>query len=366
MSWSALPAAGPSSSDPVTLDEAADRATDAASWVEENWSTWLSIGLRIVLILVIALVLRHVIRRALTKLIDRMNRSVQSVEGTTLGGLLVNAERRRQRSEAIGSVLRSVTSFLILGTAALMMLGALNINLAPLLASAGVAGVALGFGARNLVTDFLSGVFMILEDQYGVGDTIDAGVASGEVIEVGLRVTKLRGDNGEIWYVRNGEVKRIGNLSQGWATAGVDVMVRPSEDLDRVRAVLGRVIEKMAQDEVWGERLWGPVEILGLDSVLLDSMTVRLSAKTMPGKSLAVERELRWRIKRAFDEAGIQIVGGLPPVMEQAPAPDPTAAMSAPSALASPSSPQSQAAAPLNPVPANLPGPSPSPSNLSK
>lgn len=364
MSWSALPAAGPSSSDPVTLDEAAARATDAASWVEENWSTWLSIGLRIVLILVIALVLRHVIRRALTKLIDRMNRSVQSVEGTALGGLLVNAERRRQRSEAIGSVLRSVTSFLILGTAALMMLGALNINLAPLLASAGVAGVALGFGARNLVTDFLSGVFMILEDQYGVGDNIDAGVASGEVIEVGLRVTKLRGDNGEIWYVRNGEVKRIGNLSQGWATAGVDVMVRPSEDLDRVRAVLGRVTEKMAKDEVWGERLWGPVEILGLDSVLLDSMTVRLSAKTMPGQSLAVERELRWRIKRAFDEAGIRIVGGLPPVVEQAPAPDPAAGVSAPSALASPTSPQSQAASPLGPPPS--PSPGLSPSNLSK
>ncbi|MGW6741202.1 mechanosensitive ion channel family protein [Streptomyces sp. NPDC055025] len=349
MSWSALPAAGPSSSDPVTLDEAAARATDAAGWVEQNWATWLGIGLRIVLILIIALVLRHVIRRALTKLIERMNRSVQSVEGTALGGLLVNAERRRQRSEAIGSVLRSVTSFLILGTAALMMLGALNINLAPLLASAGVAGVALGFGARNLVTDFLSGVFMILEDQYGVGDTIDAGVASGEVIEVGLRVTKLRGDNGEIWYVRNGEVKRIGNLSQGWATAGVDVMVRPSEDLERVRTVIAGVTERMAKDDPWNERLWGPVEILGLDSVLLDSMTVRLSAKTMPGKSLGVERELRWRIKRAFDEAGIRIVGGLPLAVEEAPAPDPTAGVSAPSALASPTSPQSLAASPLNP-----------------
>lgn len=343
-------AAGPSS-DPVTLDEAASRATDAASWVEENWATWLSIGLRIVLILVIALVLRHVIRRALTKLIERMNRSVQTVEGTALGGLLVNAERRRQRSEAIGSVLRSVTSFLILGTAALMMLGALNINLAPLLASAGVAGVALGFGARNLVTDFLSGVFMILEDQYGVGDTIDAGVASGEVIEVGLRVTKLRGDNGEIWYVRNGEVKRIGNLSQGWATAGVDVVVRPTEDLETVRTVITRVAGKMAKDDPWNERLWGPVEVLGLDAVLLDSMTVRLSAKTMPGQALAVERELRWRIKRAFDEAGIRIVGGLLPATETAPAADPAAGVSAPSALASPTSPQSLATAPITPPP---------------
>ncbi|MEE1802564.1 mechanosensitive ion channel family protein [Streptomyces sp. NPDC101062] len=352
MSWSAPLAAG-SSSDPVTLDEAADRATDAASWVEENWATWLSIGLRMTLILVIALVLRHVIRRALTKLIDRMNRSVQTVEGTALGGLLVNAERRRQRSEAIGSVLRSVTSFLILGTAALMMLGALSINLAPLLASAGVAGVALGFGARNLVTDFLSGVFMILEDQYGVGDTIDAGVASGEVIEVGLRVTKLRGDNGEIWYVRNGEVKRIGNLSQGWATAAVDVMVRPSEDLERVRTVIHQVAEKLAKDDPWNERLWGPVEVLGLDSVLLDSVTVRVSAKTMPGQAIGVERELRWRIKLAFDEAGIRIVGGVPAALEQESAPDPAAGVAAPSALASPTSPQSLAASPLVP-PANL------------
>lgn len=222
----------------------------------------------------------------------------------------MNAERRRQRSEAIGSVLRSVASFVILGTAALMILGTFEIDLAPLLASAGVAGVALGFGARNLVTDFLSGVFMILEDQYGVGDSVDAGVASGEVIEVGLRVTKLRGDNGEIWYVRNGEVKRIGNLSQGWATAGVDVTVRSDENLEKVQEVLAEVGDSLSKDEPWNERLWGPVEVLGLDAVYLDSMVVRVSAKTMPGKALGVERELRWRIKRAFDAAGIRIVGG--------------------------------------------------------
>src|SRR6185295_10414314 len=178
--------------------------------------------------------------------VDRMNRTAHQAGSTALGGLLVNAERRRQRSAAIGSVLRSVASFLILGTAALMVLGTFEIDLAPLLASAGVAGVAIGFGARNLVTDFLSGVFMILEDQYGVGDQIDAGVATGEVIEVGLRVTKLRGDNGEIWYVRNGEVKRIGNLSQGWATAALDVQVRAEEDLDHVRSVITQVGVDMA------------------------------------------------------------------------------------------------------------------------
>jgi len=338
-----------------TLDDAHRSATNAAGWVEENWSTWLSVGLRIALILVIAFVLRSVVRRGITKLIERMNRTAQAVNGTALGGLLVNVERRRQRSAAIGSVLRSVASFAIMGTAGLMILSALQINLAPLLASAGVAGVAIGFGARNLVTDFLSGVFMILEDQYGVGDSVDAGVASGEVIEVGLRVTKLRGDNGEIWYVRNGEVKRIGNLSQGWATAGVDVQIRADEDLDRVREVINQVGVDMGKDEPWNERLWEPIEVLGLAAVYLDSMVVQVSARTMPGKALGVERELRWRIKKALDEAGIQLVGHPPEANLATEAADGSSGVNAPSALANPDSPQSVAASPLSPPPAASP-----------
>lgn len=351
MPWPAalLPLASATPDAPTTLKETHESVTEAASFIEENWATWLSVGLRILLIIVIAAALRSVVRKALTKLINRMNTSAEAVEGTALGGLLVNAERRRQRSEAIGSVLRSVASFLILGTAALMVLAALKIDLAPLLASAGVAGVAIGFGARNLVTDFLSGVFMIMEDQYGVGDKIDAGVASGEVIEVGLRVTKLRGDNGEIWYVRNGEIKRIGNLSQGWATAGVDVQVKPSESLPRIRAVVQEVADTLAKETPWDERLWGPVEVLGLEEVLLASMTVKVSAKTMPGQQFVVERELRWRIKEAFDAAGILIIGGLPAGDEDEDAADPSAAVAAPSALANPISPQSLATAPIPP-----------------
>jgi small conductance mechanosensitive channel len=172
-------------------------------------------------------------------------------------------------------------------------------------------------------------------------------------------VTKLRGDNGEIWYVRNGEVKRIGNLSQGWATAGVDVTVRANEDLDKVKRTLDEVAEAMTKEEPWNERLWGPIEVLGLDSVLLDSMVVRLSAKTMPGKSLSVERELRWRVKRAFDAANIRIVGGPTAPPEEEPI-DPTAAVAAPSVLGNPASPQSEATAPI-PAPASAPAPSSSP-----
>jgi small conductance mechanosensitive channel len=346
------PAPAGSSSSVPTFQDAQQSATHAAGWVEENWSTWLAMGLRILLIVVIAVVLRVVVLRAITKLIDRMNRTVQAVDNSALGGLLVHNERRRQRSQAIGSVLRSVASFLILGTAALMILATFKINLAPLLASAGVAGVAIGFGARNLVTDFLSGVFMILEDQYGVGDQIDAGVASGEVIEVGLRVTKLRGDNGEIWYVRNGEVKRIGNLSQGWATANVDVAVAAGENLDHVKSVLDDVAERMSKQEPWNEILWGPVEVLGLDSIGIDSMTVRLSAKTMPGKSVGVERELRWRVKRAFDAARIALVGepAAVPDGDDASVVTTVTAGTAPSAFSNPTSPESRDASPLTPV----------------
>ncbi|WP_405592612.1 mechanosensitive ion channel family protein [Streptomyces sp. NBC_01190] len=294
-------------------------ADQAGSWVDDNWADWLTAGLRIVLIVVIAIVLRRLVVKTITKLIERMNQGAEAAAATTLGGLLVNAERRRQRSAAIGSVLKSMASFVILGTAALTVLSVLKINLAPLLASAGVAGVAIGFGARNLVTDFLSGVFMILEDQYGVGDVIDAGVASGTVVEVGLRVTKLRGDNGEIWYVRNGEVQRIGNLSQGWATAMVDVQVGAGEDLERARAVIVTTAEELGKEDPWDERLWEPVRVLGLESVGAESVVIQTQAKTMPGEAAAVARELRWRIKKAFDDAGIAITSGAPAAAAQEP-----------------------------------------------
>lgn len=306
----------PTASAPVSSTNAINHpevtADQATTWVEGHWTSWVEATAQIVLIVVVALVMRAIVSRLITKLIARMNRSAESRAALALGGLLVNAERRRQRSEAMGSVLRSVASFLILGTAALTVLGVLKINLAPLLASAGVAGVAVGFGARNLVTDFLSGVFMILEDQYGVGDLIDAGVASGTVVEVGLRVTKLRGDNGEIWYVRNGEIQRIGNLSQGWATTVVDIQVAYGADLERAREVIASTAGEMAKEEPWDEALWEPVRVLGLASVGVDSVVIQAQAKTMPGLAAGVARELRWRIKKAFDEEGIALVGGVP------------------------------------------------------
>ncbi|MEU9046822.1 MULTISPECIES: mechanosensitive ion channel family protein [unclassified Kitasatospora] len=356
---------------PTSAQEVSDTTKQAASWFDTHWQSWLASGLRIVFIVLLALVLRAMLRKLITQLIGRMARTPEHQEESRLGGLLantgvVNPERRQQRSEAIGSVLRSVASFTILGTAALMVLSALGVNLAPLLASAGVAGVAIGFGARNLVTDFLSGVFMIMEDQYGVGDEIDTGVASGTVLEVGLRVTKLRGANGEIWYIRNGEVKRIANMSQGWATASVDVQIGYKEDLLRVEDLILRTAEELAKEAPYDELVWAPVSILGLESVAADSVMVRVEARTAPGKAPAVSRALRQRLKVAFDRAGIKVKEETPAAAAAAtaagaatgvviaPAPAPAIEQAAPSALADPNSARFRASEPI-PVPKSEP-----------
>ncbi|MHA6759962.1 mechanosensitive ion channel family protein [Streptacidiphilus sp. PAMC 29251] len=326
-----------------SLGDATKSAGQAAGYLGSHWESWVTGTVKILFILVIAMVVRALIRTMISKMVARMAQGSQHNQPALISGLIENAERRKQRSQAMGSVLRSVASFMVLGTAALTALSVLGINLAPLLASAGVAGVAIGFGARNLVTDFLSGVFMILEDQYGVGDEIDTGVASGKVMEVGLRVTKLRGAGGEIWYIRNGEVKRIANMSQGWSTASVEVPIGYHEDLARVQELILRAAEDMAKDEPWSEQLWEPVKVLGVDTLGPETVVVQVAGKTMPGKALPVARELRQRIKAALDGAGVQIgkVAALPAARSDSSS---TGEIAAPSVLGDPTSAQSRAA----------------------
>ncbi|MEY9967255.1 small-conductance mechanosensitive channel [Streptacidiphilus sp. MAP12-16] len=340
-----------------SLTAATNSAGQAVGYLSSHWEAWVTGTVKILFIMAIALVVRAVIRTMISKMVTRMAHGRgDHHQPALIAGLLENAERRKQRSQAMGSVLRSVASFMVMGTAALTALSVLGINLAPLLASAGVAGVAIGFGARNLVTDFLSGVFMILEDQYGVGDQIDTGVASGTVLEVGLRVTKLRGASGEIWYIRNGEVKRIANMSQGWSTATVEIPVGYHENLALVEELILGAAEEMAKDEPWSELLWEPVKVLGVDSLGVDSVVVQVAAKTMPGKALPVARELRRRIKAVLDEGGVRIgpVAALPAARTA----DSTASVdvAAPSALGDPMSAQSRSAAPI-PLAQQLPQP---------
>ena len=271
--------------------------------------------LRIAGILVGAIVVRWLVHRAIGRVVSRavaLNLKeragdARAVKPGATATAAVVGERRRQRAETIGSVLRSIASFVILGMAFVMVLDEVGIPIGPLLASAGVAGVALGFGAQSLVRDFLSGIFMILEDQYGVGDLVDTGDAVGTIEEVSLRVTRLRDASGVVWYVRNGEILRVGNHSQGWSTAIIDISVAYTEDIARVQDLLRRTAEALAQDDQWAEKILETPKVAGVESVTGSSITIRVVVRCAPNEHGAVQRELRKRVKEVFDREGVSV-----------------------------------------------------------
>jgi moderate conductance mechanosensitive channel len=218
-------------------------------------------------------------------------------------------ERRKQRVRALGSVLRSAASVTIFSIAGLTILGDLGINLAPLLASAGVVGIAIGFGAQNLVRDYLSGIFMLVEDQYGVGDVITVGDATGTVETVTLRITRLRSVNGIVWHIRNGAIEKVGNESQGWARAVLDFPVPYTADLVTIRALLADAAEGMWNEPVWRTVMIEKPEVWGAQQVDMappPTVTMRVVVKTAPLRQWEVEREMRARVKAALDAAGIR------------------------------------------------------------
>ena len=216
-------------------------------------------------------------------------------------------ERRTQRTQAMASLLKSIVTGTILVVVAIMVIAELGYDPTPLIASAGVVGVALGFGAQSLVKDFLSGIFMIFEDQYGVGDVVDAGEAIGTVEAVGLRVTRLRDVNGTVWYVRNGEILRIGNMSQNWARTVLDIPISYGEDLHRVKGVLQEVAHGLWEDEDYRSVIIEEPEVWGVEMLTPDGVMVRVTLKTAPLEQWEVAREMRERIKARFDHEGIEI-----------------------------------------------------------
>jgi small-conductance mechanosensitive channel len=188
--------------------------------------------------------------------------------------------------------------------AGLMILGELGIELGPLLASAGIAGLALGFGAQTLVKDLLAGLFMLLEDQYGVGDIVDLGEASGTVEAVGLRTTSIRDARGVLWHIRNGEVVRVGNKSQGWAMVVIDVPVGFAR-VDEATRVLREAGTAMVTDPQWQNDLLEPPEVLGVEQLTVDGAVLRTTVKTTSDAHARVSRELRSRLTEALAGAGI-------------------------------------------------------------
>ncbi|MFI7055654.1 mechanosensitive ion channel family protein [Streptosporangium canum] len=284
-----------------------------------TWAPVIASTIAIMLVVVIALLLRNVANRLITRVVKRASSSngssiagrLRGKQSVALEGLdAVAAERRRQRAETIGSVLRPVASIVILGTAALTVLERLSVPIAPLLTSVGIVGVAVGFGAQELVKDFIAGMFMLLEDQYGVGDVIDVGAAVGTVEAVTLRITRLRDIDGRVWYVRNGTITRVGNESQGWSRATVDVPVSYASDIPAVRALLKDVVEDMWNDSTYRDSVMvEEPQVWGIEQISDTAIVFRISAKTIPSRQAEVARELRIRIKSALDRASIPIAG---------------------------------------------------------
>ena len=181
-------------------------------------------------------------------------------------------------------------------------------SLAPLIAGAGVAGVALGFGAQTIVRDFLTGFFMLVEDQYGVGDVVDVGEITGTIEKVTLRTTVLRDVNANVWHVPNGEISRVGNMSQLWSRAVLDIEVAYDTDLRLAQGVIQRVADEVWRDPDFTEGdIIDPPEVWGIESLGADGVAIRLVVKTDPAEQWIVARELRLRIKEAFDAAGIEV-----------------------------------------------------------
>ncbi|GAA4804561.1 mechanosensitive ion channel family protein [Tomitella cavernea] len=234
-------------------------------------------------------------------------------------------ERRAQRLATIGSVLKSLVSFLVLLWVIFDILRIVGVNVAPFIASAGIVGVALGFGAQALVRDFLSGLFMLFEDQYGVGDWVDLGEASGTVENVGLRVTSVRDLHGTIWYCRNGEIMRVGNYSQDFGVAFLEFPVSYGADIDLACKVALETAKEAAAEEPMKSNLLSAPELQGVNALDADSWTLRMTVVTRANMQWATERELRRRIRRAFDTAGVSAPypGGLPvsPLKDMAPQP---------------------------------------------
>ncbi len=282
----------------------------------------LSRPLRVVAILFVAWVVSRVARILIRRFVRRATaegsgRLAAFSQRTGLRALTEDhaRERREQRAATMNTVLRSVAALLVWGTAAVMCLDVLGVNLATLGVSVGIIGAALAFGSQALVRDLVTGAFMVVEDQYGVGDVVDLGEAIGTVENVTLRLTRVRDIDGVVWHVPNGEIRRVGNKSQGWAVVNVDVPLAGDVDLDAADACLQAAATALMADDATRADLLAPPEVLGVESMTAERVVVRVSVRTTSAQQWKVARALRGQVKAALEAAGIAMGSsiGLPP-----------------------------------------------------
>jgi small conductance mechanosensitive channel len=280
--------------------------------------------LKIVSILVIAWLLTKFGRRSVEGLVTRIVASDRAAARRRLLRLGISdpskvlgdddpveeariAARRSSRAESISGVIGSTLYAVIWAIAVAMIIGELGLNLGPLIAGAGIVGVAFGFGAQSLVKDCISGLFMLMEDQYGIGDVVDLGEATGVVEEIALRTTVLRGIDGTVWHVPNGEVQRVGNMSQHYSVAMIDIDVAYDADLVRVRELIETTATDLCASEPWTDKVLEAPVVLGIEMLGADGITLRMTVMTAPGAQFGLQRAIRLALKQALDEADIEI-----------------------------------------------------------
>ena len=298
--------------DPSATVDVAEVTTKIIEDVADvNWwlNTALPTAIRIALIIVIGLVIRWALIRAMRKFMATLSQRSQKAKLKKSDSVraAIEAERAQQRSETLSKLFQNIITIIVLSFMTLLVLAELGINMAPFIAGAGILGLALGFGAQSLVQDFMSGIFILKEDQYGVGDVIEVDGASGTVEEVQLRITKLRAIDGSLWFVRNGEIISVGNKSQDWSRSLLDIGVAYGTDIGQAKQVLLDVCREFAVDPQYTADIIGEPEMWGVQELAADSVVLRLVLQTKPGAQWSAERALRERIKEALDANGIEI-----------------------------------------------------------
>ncbi|QYH19331.1 mechanosensitive ion channel family protein [Corynebacterium aquatimens] len=298
-----------------------DAVNDLEEWINDPQTRNLFVErpLWILLIIVIAIVLQMVLNRIINRAAQR---SIANPGGTIAlrrgeqdddSPQARSQEQRRQaRIKTLANVGRSAVAIIIWVWAAMAVLDQLGVNVAPLVASAGVVGVALGFGAQSLVKDFLSGMFMLIENQYGVGDSVQIGDISGTVEHMTMRITTVRDIDGTLWYIRNGDIDQVGNQSDVYSVARLEVPISLSSDPSDAAAVIERASIAAVQDDTIRDSVIGQPEVLGMSSFTPDHLTYRVSVKTMPGAQWAVSRHMYEEILEALQDAQI-VMPGLEP-----------------------------------------------------
>ena len=279
-----------------------------ATITAEPWSTLLYVGAVIVGAVLLRAILKFVIKRVVERIVSGVKKKQGELDTEVLLTSPLAAVRVVQRTRTLGSVLSNIVTTLIVVSALLLIVNRLLPNATGAFALITAAlGAGLGFGAQNVVKDVLNGLFIVGEDQLGVGDVVDTGFATGVVEGVDIRTTQIRDVNGTLWFVRNGEILRIGNMSQGWARVIIDLAVPYDTDVEAVQdRVLATAVD-MATNTKWKTRILEKPQIWGIESISAEAVIVRLVVKTVAQSKDDVARELRGRLKRALDDMGVKL-----------------------------------------------------------